>query len=224
VKVRSRGLLAIALACAPAAAHARDDAQLWVTNAATARLGGNWLFSGESIVRFSGNRNGLYEIEVTSLLGYRLNRTVMVMAGYTHDPNYAPGVTMMERRAREQIVLDNIVRIAGGALSARLRLEQRWRDGLSGTGWRFRPFARFVLPLRQGGPALVLSHESFINLNTTRFQTTRAHDRMRNLVAIATPVARNATLEIGYLNQRGFVPGGADNTDHAASLSLNFAF
>jgi hypothetical protein len=223
------GLVVLAAAAAlygSSSALARDDAQLWTTGSATVKLGDRFRLSEEVTTRFSDNRNGLYELEINTLLGYRLTDKVTVWAGYTHDPNYAAGnFTVMERRAREQITVDDLAKIGRGTLSARLRVEQRWRDGIDGTGWRVRPYVKFSLPLKSGGKtALVLSHESFVNLNSTSFQRVDGYDRMRNLVAISTPITKAVKAEIGYLNQHGFVRGGPDTNDHVASVSLSFSF
>jgi hypothetical protein len=81
------------------------------------------------------------------------------------------------------------------------------------------------LPFREGGKtALLLSHESFIDFNTTNFQRVQGEERMRNLIAITTPVAKNVNAEIGYLHQHGFRPDADDSNDNVASLSLSFAF
>ena len=88
----------------PRAAWAASDEQVWATGAATVKLSDHWRLSQEVTVRFSDNRNGLYEFESNTLLGYRVGKTVTLWAGYTHDPQYAAGDFMvMEHRAREQV-------------------------------------------------------------------------------------------------------------------------
>src|SRR3954454_2567925 len=127
-----RGLGFLLLAMLPALASAKDDTQLWTTANASVKLGGGFQLSQEVTARFS-DRRGLYEIESNTLLGYKLAPRLTLWAGYTHDPLYDHGhSTGMEHRAREQLTLDRIP--AGpGALSLRLRLEQRWREGSDGT-------------------------------------------------------------------------------------------
>ncbi len=216
-------LLATAL---PMTVRASEDEQLWTTASATVKLSDHFRLSQEIVMRFSDDRNGLYEIESNTLLGYKLNETVTVWAGYTHDPNYAAGhFTVMEHRGRQQVTLDNLVRIGRGTFSARLRLEERWRDGIDGTAIRLRPYVKFALPLVEDGKtALVLSHESFIDLNTTNFQRVQGEERMRNLIAITTLVTKTIKAEIGYLHQHGFRPDADDSNDNVASFALSFAF
>lgn len=221
-----RGAAALILVATVAGpARATDDEQLWTTASATVKLADKWRLSQEVVARFSDTRKGLYEIESNTLLGYKVTDTVTLWAGYTHDPQYAAGdFTVMERRAREQITVDNFAKIGRGKLSGRLRMEQRWRENIDGTGWRARPYVKFSLPLREGSKtALVISNETFINLNTTSFQRTEGLDRMRNLIAINTPLTKAISLEAGYLNQHGFVRDGEDTSDHVASVSLNLS-
>lgn len=218
------GTLVAIAAAVPACAS--EDQQLWAGGTATVKLSDKWRFSQEIISRFSDDRDGLYEIESNSLIGYQVADKVTLWAGYTHDPNYEAGhFTVMEHRGRQQVTFDNFVKIGPGRLSARLRVEERWREGISGTAYRVRPYVKFVFPFRPGGKtALVLSHESFIDLNRTNFQRVQGEERMRNLIAVTTPLARNISLEAGYLHQHGFRPGAADSNDHAASVSVGFNF
>jgi hypothetical protein len=206
-------------------ARASSDSQIWTTEAVNLKLGGNWRAQEELVERFSDNRNGLYEIESNTLLGYKLSKSTTLWAGYTHDPQYSGGdFTVMERRIREQVTFDNVVKLVAGKLSFRLRGEERWRHNVDGTGWRVRPYVKYSLPLAHGSKTnLVLSAEPFINLNTTPFQKQPGLDRIRSLIAINTPISKRLTAEIGYLNQHGFVRGGPDTNDHVASFSLSLS-
>ena len=215
-------LTCVALISTPALAS--SDEQLWTTASASMKLSDHWRLSQEAVARFSDNRNGLYEVEATLLAGYRLNKNVTLWAGYVHNPLHAAGdFTVVEHRAREQVTFDNVAKLGPGKLSARLRLEQRWREHIDGTGWRVRPYVKFSVPL-QGKTTLNLSSEPFFNLNTVSFQRKSGLDRVRNLVTVSTPLAKNLNGELGYMNQHGFVRRGEDTSDHvayfAASLSL----
>lgn len=202
-------------------ARASEDSQFWLASGVNLKLNDKWRLSEDVIARFSDDRDGLYQLQSATLLHYKLGRDVTVAAGFVHSPQYSDGDrTALERRAREQITVDNLGKIGGGKLSARLRMEQRWRDNADGRAWRVRPYVKYSLPLR-GRTLLVLSNETFLNLNTTAFQQQDGLERMRNLFAINTPLVKNVTMEVGYLNQYGFVRGGEDTSDHVASLSVN---
>lgn len=204
-------------------AHAASDEQLWTTASASVKLSDHWRVSQELTARFGDNKNGLYEIESNTLLGYRLNNNVTLWAGYTHDPQYAGGdFTVMEHRAREQVTFDNVARLGGGRVSARVRLEQRWRERVDGIGWRVRPYLKYSLPLA-GKTALNLSSEPFFNLNSTSFQRQTGLDRVRNMVTLSTPLAKGLSGEAGYLNQHGFVRHGPDTSDHVAYFAVSLS-
>ena len=161
----SKAALLLFMMLMPAKAWATSDNQLWTTGSATVKLSDNMRFSQEIVGRFSDNLNGIYEIESKTMLGYRVSKVVTLWAGYTHDPQYNAGhFTVMEHRAREQVAFDNFARLGRGKLSGRLRLEERWREGRDGTGWRLRPYLKYSFPLH-GKTALNLSTEPFINFN-----------------------------------------------------------
>lgn len=201
-------------------AGAASDSQAWTNAAVNVRLGDRWRLQEEMTWRFSDKRNGLYEIESNTLLGYRLNKVVTVWAGYTHDPQYSGGdFTVMEHRAREQVTFDSFADLGPGKLTGRLRLEERWRNHVEGAGWRFRPYLKYSLPVF-GQTALNFSTEPFFNINATPFQKQSGLDRVRNLVTVSTPLTKAISGEVGYMNQHGFVRGGPDTSDNVAYLGL----
>src|SRR4051795_7850297 len=148
MKFKALALVAAAIAI-PSQAFAASDSQVWTNASATVKLGERWRAQEELTLRFSDNRNGLYEVESNTLLGYRVNKVVTLWGGYTHDPQYASGdFTVMEHRAREQVTFDGFAKIGTGKLNGRVRLEQRWRRNVDGTGWRVRPYLKYSLPLK----------------------------------------------------------------------------
>lgn len=221
-----RSALSVLAAIASSPAVAQDDFQQWLTLTAKADLSDRLVIQDELITRFSDDRDGLYEIENSLLLGYKLTDKVTAWAGYVHNPNYSAGnFTVMERRAREQLTMDNIAKLGTLSLSARLRFEQRWRDGIDGTAWRLRPYVKLGLPLGgKSAPALNLSVEPFINLDGASFQSVDGLERMRSSATLSFPVSKMVKMEAGYLNQRRFVRDGPDTNDHALTASLAFSF
>jgi len=201
-------------------AQATSDNQVWLNGNVTVKLSDRWRFQEEGTFRFSRNRNGLYEFELNTLLGYRLSKIITVSAGYTHNPQYADGdFTVMEHRAREQMTADGFAMVGEGKLTGRIRMEQRWREHTDGIGWRLRPYLKYSLPIARK-MALNISSEPFINFNTTPFQRRSGLDRMRNLVTISTPLTRILSGEAGYMNQHGFVRGGPDTSDNIAYFGV----
>jgi hypothetical protein len=221
IRLAAAGLLA--MPCAAQAAQ--EDQQLWLQATANVKIADQWTLSNELNVRFGNDRGGLYEVEDNLLLNYKPSKQVTIGAGYTHDPQYTGGTfTVMERRAREQVTFDNVVKIGTGAVSVRMRAEQRWRDGIGGTGWRLRPYAKYTLPLsKDGRTTLTFGHESFVNLNRVSFQSQPGWDRMRNNIALKLPLSKTLNAEIGYMNQYSVVRGGIDKMDHAATAAVSLS-
>jgi hypothetical protein len=226
VMIRTALAAAALGALLPAQAAARSDTQLWTTGSVTVNVSDRVRVAEEVVLRVSDRRDGLYEVENTLLASYKLADGIWAGAGYVHNPQYDAGdFTVLERRAREQIGYDNFATIGRAKLSARLRLEQRWRDGVGGTGWRTRPFVRMTVPLGdKGAPSLLLSNETFFNLNSVSFQAQDGLDRMRTAATLQIPVMKGVNAEVGYLNQHRFVRGGPDNDDHVANLAIAFTF
>ncbi|WP_298396849.1 DUF2490 domain-containing protein [Sphingobium sp.] len=210
--------------CTPA--FASQDSQLWTIAGSTIRLTDKIRVSQETIARFSDDRGGLYDLETNLMAGYQLREGLTIWVGYTHDPNYAAGrFATMESRIRQQVTWDNVVKLGPGRVSVRLLTEERWRRGADGTGIRLRPFVRYAMPLgTKTGMTLAVSHESFLNLSRTGYQSTRGEERMRNAILLALPVSHRLNFEAGYIRQDGFVHHAANATDHIASVALRAAF
>lgn len=212
-------LIAAALA-SPALA---DDTQAWGTLTVNGAISGPIRGSSETVLRTS-DAKGFYEIEENLMVGYKANKHVTWWLGYTFNPQYTHGTfTTTENRFRQQVSFDNVAKIGPFNLSGRVRLEERWRDNAAGTGWRLRPYVKLSTPIH-GKTNLNLTHESFINLNTTGFQKVSGYDRWRMAVSVSTPITKNVTIDVGYLNQHTFVRNGPDTDDHAATLGLTANF
>ena len=57
-------------------AEARDDNQLWTTATATVKVSEQFRLTQEFTARISDNRNGLYQVEAVTMLGYKPSNTV----------------------------------------------------------------------------------------------------------------------------------------------------
>lgn len=191
-------LAAILLSVLPSAARA-DDGQVWITATARGPIAGRVELGVETIERFGRDgEGGLYESENIAMLGYRFDRATL-SAGYVRDIVYHGGGAAIEQRARQDLSVDHIASIGPLAIGARLRVEERWRDGLGGTGVRLRPFVRLTLPVT-GKLRLLASHESFVNLGGGASQR-GGYDRARDFLGLGVPLTKRLGVEFGYLNQ-----------------------
>lgn len=227
-RIPVRHAIAALLLCtaAPALAQTDTDSQLWLTASASTEITEGIELSLETVLRFGSDADGLYEGEFGGDLGFAAGDGVKLSAGYVRVPQYSrAGVTAIEDRARQAISF-GVGEIAGGKLSARVRIEERWRNTGSDTGFRLRPRLSWVRPFTpEGKTALVISHESLIELNDTDWGQSAGYDRMRNFIGIATPLIDGVKIEGGYLNQWGLKrDGDPASVDHALSMSLAYSF
>jgi len=212
---------ALATACAANPALA-DDTQAWGKLNATIVLAGPWRLNEELEVR-SSDAKGFYEAENSLLLGYKTGK-VTIASGYTHVPGYLHGTPVnMEHRIRSQITVDNFAMIGPVKLTGRMRVETRWRDGQTGTGWRLRPYLKASTPLH-GKIMLNLSSEPFVDLGRTSFQKVDGLERVRTQLSVSTPLNQRVSIELGYLDQHAFVRRGPDTDDHAAVIAFAASF
>jgi len=189
---------AVLLAALPSVAEA-DDGQVWLSANARGPIAGRVELGVETIERFGRDgEGGLYESENVAMLGFRFDRATLA-AGYVRDIAYHGAGATIEQRARQDFSADHLATIGGLVIGARLRAEERWRDGSSGTGVRIRPFVRLTLPVT-GKLNLLASHESFVNLGGGAGQR-GGYDRARDFLGVGVPMTKRVRVEIGYLNQ-----------------------
>ena len=189
---------AFLLAALPSVAQA-DDGQVWLSANARGPIAGRVELGVETIERFGRDgEGGLYESENVAMLGFRFDRATLA-AGYVRDIAYHGAGATIEQRARQDFSVDHLATIGGLVIGARLRAEERWRDGSSGTGVRIRPFVRLTLPVT-GKLNLLASHESFVNLGGGAGQR-GGYDRARDFLGVGVPMTKRVRVEIGYLNQ-----------------------
>ena len=189
---------AFLLAALPSVAEA-DDGQVWLSANARGPIAGRVELGVETIERFGRDgEGGLYESENVAMLGFRFDRATLA-AGYVRDIAYHGAGATIEQRARQDFSVDHLATIGGLVIGTRLRAEERWRDGSSGTGVRIRPFVRLTLPVT-GKLNLLASHESFVNLGGGAGQR-GGYDRARDFLGVGVPMTKRVRVEIGYLNQ-----------------------
>lgn len=200
-------------------ALASTDEQHWETMTVNVALPDNFRLSSETVLR-TGDARGFYEVEENAMVGRKLNKQVTVWLGYTFNPTYLHGTFQRrEHRFRQQVNFDNVLQLGKVRIGGRMRLEERWREGIQGTGWRLRPQVKATMPL-VGKATLSVSSEQFFNLNTMAFQRVSGLDRMRNAISVAVPLNKKISVDCGYLNQHGFVRNGPDSSDHVLTLGL----
>ena len=212
-----------AMACAAATPAMADDTQYWQTVTVNVALPDSFKLQNEVVLRSSDAR-GFYQFQNTLMAGKKVSKVTTLWLGYTFTTLYDHGTfTSREHRFRQQVNFDGFAVAGKVKFSSRVRLEQRWREGRTGTGWRLRPQIKASTPLA-GKTTISVASEAIINLNNTGFQTKDGVDRLRTSVSIGVPLTKAVSMDFGYLNQHTFVNAAPDTDDHVLTLGLSASF
>ena len=210
---------AAGLAASPVLADT-EDTQGWLNVTATGSLSGKLMGWGEVQGRFGDDVGRLSQSIIRPGLGYQVNKDLTLWAGYARITNHNRGPNVGEDRAWQQASW-TIGKLGRATISSRTRLEQRWVETGSDTGWRLRQFIKYDLPLREGGTTnFVITSETFIALNDADWGARAGFDQMRNFVGLGFPVHPKARVEAGYMNQYIDRRGPNDQMNHIASVNL----
>jgi hypothetical protein len=170
--------------------------------------------------------SGYEQLLVRPGLGYDLGGGASLWLGYAWietDPE--GGDDFEEHRIWQQFLWAG--RTGALAVQSRTRLEQRFVETGSETGWRLRQFVKLTPPLAVGSCASLAAYEeAFFDLNDTDWGATEGFTQNRLFVGLAWKLddAGRATLETGYLNQYLARERRRDTMNHLLSVNLLLNF
>lgn len=218
--IRCIAVVGAAVCIAPA--HA-DDTQGWLAGF----VSGPVAKDSRVLVWFDGHaryRDDAADLDVTILrpgVGWRVGNGLDLWVGYARVTTERPGPNVEEDRAWQQATYP-VTEWFGGRLTGRTRLEQRFRDAGSDTGWRLRQFFRYARPLGPESPfGLLLANEVFVSFNDADWGQRSGFDQNRALAGGYYQPHPRFRLEAGYMHQYIRGPGAApDRTNHNVSLAF----
>jgi Protein of unknown function (DUF2490) len=190
---------------------------------------GSWRLWFDAQLRLGDDAGRFSQGVVRPGVGYALSEAWSLWAGYAYIRTEAPYATTPtnEQRIWEQAIWNGA--IGATKLSSRTRLEQRFFNGGTDTGWRVREFVKLVQPLgAENTWSFVVSNEIFVNLNnanlTPNLMAASGWDRNRFFVGPGINLNKFVRLEFGYMNQYTFRHNGPDKNDQilAANVFVNF--
>lgn len=210
--------ISLAALLLPLAAQAQsEDAQLWTQTNVEIGLSEETSVTLEGIARWSDRQDGLYHTELGGIVSHKLSDHVEIGFGYRHVAGHGGNTADDENRLRQHVVL------TFGRVTGRLRVDERFHPDGDEIGFRIRPLIRYNHPVGKD-VKLFASHESFFMANSTAWGQSAGYDRMRNILGVTVPLIKNASADIGYLNQYRFArDGNRAQMDHALSLQLTLS-
>lgn len=206
-----RFILPLLLLATPAPAQqVRNEA--WLSFQSSAEID-DIIFSADVASRFTMGR--LYETTIGGMIGTKIDRAE-IAGGYEEAFNFDADrqVIRHEKRFRQQALITLSPRF-----QTRLRYEERFVQGRGGMGMRLRAQIRYAQPI--GRFRILASHESFIDLNPTRWGQLPGLRRMRTYVGVELPLFEPFRLQAGYMNQYEFgIRNRRDVMGNAVALTL----
>lgn len=210
-------------------AHAQvvDDSGAWFALFSRGDLGAEgadnrfrYWFDGHA--RFFDDTDGFGLSIVRPGVGYALSDSTVVWAGYgwIHaSPATRPDFD--ENRIWQQVTWSET--LGSAAVGFRSRLEQRFLETGSDTGWRFRQFLSYRRPLACSERlTFVVWDEAFFHLNDTDWGAAAGLDQNRIFVGMGWLCggSNNRRIEVGYLNNYISRRNQADLANHLLSVNL----
>lgn len=189
------------------------------TAASKGRL--RWWFDGQA--RFLEDTGGFHQSLVRPGVGYTIAGGITAWLGYAWiRTTPLGGGSFHEHRIWQQVSWS--LRPADWVLSSRTRLEQRFPDNSSDTGWRIRQFIKATHPLRGLHPRLGFAayDEAFLDLNDTDWGAADGFAQNRLFAGFSWRLDGEGRVvaEAGYLNQIFRSNRGTTPMNHILSLHL----
>jgi len=179
-----------------------------------------WWFDGHA--RFFDDTDGFGQSIVRPGIGYQLGETATLWAGYGWiRTSPAAASDFDEHRIWQQLTWSEPCGPA--TLGFRSRLEQRFLETGSDTGWRFRQLVSYRRPFACNDRfTLVAWDECFFHLNDTNWGADAGFDQNRIFFGIGRlcDCTGGRRIEVGYLNQYIGRPGRDDLSNHLLSINL----
>jgi len=180
-----------------------SDFQIWGNVTAMGPVSGKVRYWLEGQGRFGDDASSLSQLLLRPGIGYVLNNTSSLWIGYAYINTRFPFSSQSsdENRIWQQFLW--VKDQSWGRIFSRTRLEQRFIDSVSTTGWRFRQFVRMQRPFKSNNKAFIaLTEEMFVQLNNTLKQASnRGFDQNRIFAGIGFLPNTNTLFEVGYQNQ-----------------------
>jgi hypothetical protein len=205
-----------------------EDSQVWAGILSTGTLkplGDKWHFWLEGQGRFGNDVTTLSQGFIRPGVGYALSEHVSIWFGYAHiftDTPFAR-TSFDEERVWQQLIWSQP--LGAGSFTSRGRLEQRFLDTLSDTGWRYRQFFKIAYPIRSlPGVSAVAFDEVFVNLNDVSGGAQAGFDQNRAFAGLGYAFTKRVKTEVGYLHQFIDRPVNPNRVTNALAINLFLNF
>lgn len=216
-----------ACAASPAMAQTNHGGQIWGSIAVTAPVTDDVFLTADIQPRWTTRNAATAPITIIPpVISWRKSESLILSGGYlyAHIDGARLPQSLNENRFFQQVGY-RIGAIGRVGIRMQTRLEERKRS--TGADWNVRVAHTLLIatPLTKkesGGPVGVVSTELYWNLNNADWGARKGYDDLWSFIGVQVPLASNAAVELGYLNQRQRAVSGRANMNHAAVIGFSF--
>lgn len=225
--VRYLALPALLLApgVATADTYINHGGQLWGSFQVTAPIGDKWSASVDVQPRWSTDNAATAPITIIPpVISYRASENLIISGGYLYAYIDGARISGLHENRFFQSFGYKLATVGPVGIRAQTRFEQRKRS--IGDDWNARVAQTilFALPLTNkggSGPVGIASAELYWNLNKADWGARKGYDDLWSFIGVQVPIASDAAVEFGYLNQRQRAVNGRANMNHAAVVGVS---
>ena len=184
-----------------------------------------WWFDGH--LRFADDAGGYNQSIVRPGIGYQLSDKTTLWAGYAwiNETPVSGNPNFDENRTWQQLIWSH--QLCQSALTTRSRVEQRFVETGSDTGWRFRQFAKLARPFQfESRLSAVIWDEVFFDLNSTDWGQSGGFSQNRVFVGLGWKfdTRHEPRIEVGYFNQFLRKRSSTDRYTHVVAVNWFWDF
>ena len=202
---------------ASAAADTESDTQQWTSIRIKHPIGERWAVSLKSQVRFDDDVSEYKSVYLKPAVHVSFASHWHLGLGYKYEDKR--GGSEEQAAWQEAAFTHSLGKLT---LGHRLRLEERFLEGIGGVIARSRFRLKAAHPLWSSPWYLVGSEEVFVNLNSQGEGPVSGFEQNRLFAGLGVHLGRHLRAELGYLWRFERERSGPDRSDHIISLSLFF--
>ena len=228
--VMSQRLLCLYLCLLPAIAAAENEAGSWIIASTTGVVqdgtqSSPWRFAADAQYRWVDDAGSFRQYLLRPSLGYTLPNGVQLWLGFGRFETFRFGRRVSVENRYWQQANWRLTSVRGGALSARLRIEERLFDTGDDTGVVARMMLRYTRPIEGvSGRYWTAAAEAFVDFADTDWGAREGVSQSRVILAIGQSINERLALEVGYMNQYFFRQSATDRSNHLLTLHAKVTF
>jgi len=205
-----------------------DDPAVWLIASTADALsddGTRWRYSVDAQARYFDPGSGVAQYLIRPAIGYELENGTTLWAGYARFRSRTQSGDYFDEDRFWQQVGWKARPLGDGALSFRVRLEERSVSRGDDLGITLRVMGRYVQPIGTSGRTeFVFALEPFYDLVDTDWGGSSRLSQNRTFFGIGQRLNESVRLETGYMNQFIWVDSGEDRSNHVLVLNFRLSF